>query len=114
MTPPPGAQERAVDERIDAILVCWCHEAYKGRGLTQPDCPQHQFADDIKDIVHDAIAQAVQAEREACARIADLAPSGRGVGIADMIRARPAEPAGAMPDGSNWNWPAYGPGHVIE
>ena len=107
MTTPPGAQERA--RAIECLA-----EIYRMEPAALSEAFDGQDIDTLVKFADDAIAQAVQAEREACARIADLAPSGRGVGIADMIRARPAEPAGAMPDGSNWNWPAYGPGHVIE
>ena len=63
MTP----EEQAARE-IDKILVCWCHEAYRGRGLAQPDCPQHQFADDVKDILTAALRTAREEEREAVER----------------------------------------------
>jgi hypothetical protein len=28
-------------------LPCWCDEAYKGRNLTDPQCPRCNFADDL-------------------------------------------------------------------
>ena len=39
-----AARIRAVVLRV---LPCWCVDAYKDRGLIQPDCPRCNFAEDL-------------------------------------------------------------------
>ncbi len=37
------------EKAANRFLLCHCDEAYKSRGLTQPDCPRCNYAADIAD-----------------------------------------------------------------
>ena len=43
----------ALVARVKAMCPCRCHEAYKGRGLIDPECPWHQYGDEILCILTD-------------------------------------------------------------
>jgi len=40
-----------VGEEIDKIMPCSCHEAYKSRRLSAPDCPNCNFKDDLTETI---------------------------------------------------------------
>ena len=48
-------------------LPCQCDEIYKSRGLTAPDCPWHNYGEDVAD-QFDALARSAASE---AARLCD-------------------------------------------
>lgn len=39
------------EEKVKNLIECNCDEAYKSRGLSAPDCPQCNYAEDVIELI---------------------------------------------------------------
>ena len=38
------------EPELRRLIPCTCDEAYTSRGLTAPDCPWHNYGEDVQDL----------------------------------------------------------------
>lgn len=57
--PNPAASgvEALATSIVEKWLPCWCDAAYTDRKLVAPDCPRHQFGDDLADDIAAALTE---------------------------------------------------------
>lgn len=55
-----------LQEEIPKYIPCTCDEIYKSRGLEAPDCPYHNYSDDIERLARLYAEAKCKEQREIC------------------------------------------------
>lgn len=60
-----------LQEEVPKYIPCTCEEIYKSRGLEAPDCPYHNYSDDIERLARLYAEAKCKEQRELCAECAE-------------------------------------------